>query len=1029
LNAEGDLVKFDSSEFENMGITNPDLLYSTDNLTDNVLSIDDYPLFTWYYEYPYFPLLLSDEAILHLSSQNEDGSITYPWQLGDLINVVTNDGQGYEETGGVSYPDGSYVEGPPAAVPPADEEETPGGGTDGSGIRSYKRVLNIQPTADFTASETSIRSVFSKYDVQIVNMTSTQFNASIEDINAMYDMVFIGSGAGRFNFYGGYTVFNNNYNLNRYLYFNEGDSIWINDGTAKTEYYRGNDITKQKQGELQSFLAAGYPVIVDSGMYQLTGVKSNTNIYNFIYNVKKNLPNNFFNLATYTGGTSSTRLSFLIKLTYALSITRPLITLANPIVEDASGVNYVYVDPDTDTLKIQFAITPKGRIPSSYTYNAYLYIDKNGDGIFDESERLNVVSSDGSTWEGLSESKYKTYTYNYNMADLNGVYQWKIVVKRTDKPEIRSCVSGYAANSLKQNINILQITDSAYSLKSSINNTSSLIYKYGSESKLQDYNLVFETMTVPEFEQMYMEEPYTSATADVTNKLSGYHMLIMDNPSDVIDNSYGALNNIKDEVGKGLSILFTKDALGYGNQNNYYGTEQTSFLSYHTYNYINNLAYKRYNYKDQYYIFSSLSSNGDLTKSTTYNTTYLTKANEGAITRYPYQINQAIEIAPNSYSNHVTVDYDLAAGQKMVGWYCLSDQKSPVVAKEMKLGTTDANLYKGIYSSSPNDVKNNYYLFSYGLCYYSGIKLSDADALGKTDEIKLFINTIIAARKATNRVVSTPPVITIKKPSLDDGTAVEKTITVTSEDITGTDFILHFEISESTSRMDLDIKLNDLDPTGSWDDIIYKVDTYGNLGPAISINNLDKVVDKDITYAIKIPLDEMIGTNKLSFKARNMEGAAGTLEVNLIYDQLPEIVIDDPHPINNETADKDYIYVDIDFNSIDTSEDSMNEANQLRVVFTVGESNTNVLLSVTSEGNPLTDGSGDEVMIYPASDDMGTELNLTEAHPIGQYIMYIPMSLMKNHNSREITITATNLDGKVGKKSVTLIRRSLFPLD
>jgi hypothetical protein len=43
--------------------------------------------------------------------------------------------------------------------------------------------------------------------------------------------------------------------------------------------------------------------------------------------------------------------------------------------------------------------------------------------------------------------------------------------------------------------------------------------------------------------------------------------------------------------------------------------------------------------------------------------------------------------------------------------------------------------------------------------------------------------------------------------------------------------------------------------------------------------------------------------------------------------------------------------------------------------------------------------------------------------------MHIPAVVMQGHSTREITISAADLSGNKGQTSVTLLRRSLFPLD
>lgn len=1027
LNSAGVMTRFLQADLVANGIVNYNILATPYDLTDNILSIGGSGIFTSNFQDPMkLPSDSEDEAVEHLSSLNPDGSIvnTGSITIGDLVNVITNNGDGYSNTGGVSYPDGSVVEGAISVSPDEDEADSISDGLDGGGIRAYKRVLNIQPTADFTSSEAAIRTLLDNYSVQIVNMTSTQFNGCIEDINSKYDMVFLGSSAGRLNYSGSNTVFNDPALANS-IYFTNGDFIYINNGTTSKVNYTGNDITLQKKSDLLSFLNAGFPIVLDQTLYNLTNVKTDTNIYSFISAIKASSHRNFLSLANLNSTTLTTRLQNRVLLTAALNVRRPLIDLIQPVPPEGATVSYLY---ETDhTLQIQFKLIPKGSIASIYKYNVHLYIDEDGNGIFDDTE-LDVVSNDGSDWRNITESSNKTYTFNYDLSGFNGVYQWMLMIERTDNTNIHSIVTGYTAHTNKQNIKVLQITDNSlpFNLENKVNDTSSLIYTYAGANKLTDYNIVFDTLTVQEFEQLYVTEPYTAATASQTDKLSQYNLVILDNPVTPISNAKGALDNIRSEATDDLNIIFTKGALGFGNQSVYYPTGKTSFAGGNTYNYINRYGLAVYNTKTQYFIYNSLGVNGSLSADNTYRTSYLTKSNEGTITRYPYQIDNAIKASAGSYSENVTIDYNLSLNQKLVGWYCLSDSKSPLVRKaDPSIVGTEAELYKGIYSSSPNDVRNNYYLFSYGRCYYSGIKLSAADVSGNDNEVKLFVNTIITAYKASRRTVSSPAVITITDPVPQVAPDLTKSITITPADITGTDFYLTFAITQSSSNMDLTILLDGVTPSGTWKDTVYEVNS-GTIGAAIPINNTAKVISNR-SYALAIPVSALNGSHILTLKVTNGQGNITTERVTLIYHKAPVISVIDPVPMAN--AAKAYLYADIDFNALDTNEDYLDSAGKLRVVFRVADAMTNVTIAVSSESESLIDGTGYDILLYHASDDLGTPISTFTGLPEGDYVMYIPPALMKDLNSREITITATDLNGFNGQASVTLLRRSLFPLD
>ncbi|HWT26553.1 MAG TPA: DUF5057 domain-containing protein [Mobilitalea sp.] len=1030
LNADGNMVRFSQDSLASNGIVNYNITATPTDLTDNVLTMNGSPIFTGNFTKPInIPDDSKDEAITHLSSLDPDSGLVSPGSItiADLNNVITNNGTSYDNTGGVSYPAGSDVQGPP---PPYgnNPDDTTDEGTEDGNLRNYIRVLNIEPTADYTASENEIRKILYKYDVQIVDMTSMQFNGSIEDINAHYDMIYLGSGEGRFNHVNGRTDFNDA-NLDSSIYFSEGDLIFYS--TTSSVRYRRNDITASARKNLEDFLAAGYPIILDSGMYQLSNVKSNTNIYNFIRQAKADTAiKNLLNSANFYGA-GSAKQAFIARLKRCLNIVRPTIQLIQPILPEKSDVNYMYVNPDTHMLTIKFSLLPKGTLPSIYTYNAYLYLDKNGDGLFDDTEQLTVRSSDGTSWEGMKESKSRTYTYQYNMADLNGVYQWKVLIKRQDNAWIRGSVTGYVANSNKKDICILQIrdNDTSYNLENQVNNVGSLINKYAAQNKVSDYNLIFDTMTVDEFSKLYAATPYTTATSATTNKLSKYHLLIMDNPNNAIPTANGALANIKDEVDNSLSVIFTKNALGYDRQSSYYSSAKYSFQNYDTYNYINRNTVTQWGFPLQLYIYNNLSSNGLLTTDSAYKTSFLTKTNEGAITRYPYQINKAIRIAPNSYSNDVTVDLDLSKNQRLVGWYSLSDSKSPVVRNEGLASGSASDLYQGLYSSSPNDVKNNYYLFNNGPCYYSGINLSSADVPNNDDEIKLFVNTIIAAYRCSSRLVSTQPTIEITGPKPVEEADGTKSITVKPENTIGNNLILTFDINESSSRMDLTALLDDVVPSGAWADTVYEVAADGSLGIPIAIDNTSKVIDNK-TYAIKIPVSQLDGIHTLKLTVTNVQGISASTEVTLRYLQRPVVTITKPVPIPNNQNQS--IYVDMDYSETDKTEKYLEDAPDIRMEFKVENSLTDVKLGVISEGVSLTNGAADDLKIYRI-DDGGTEsstpLDLTKSTPAGKFTLYIPMKLMVQLNSREFTITATDDYSNSGNTSVILLRRSLFPLD
>lgn len=109
------------------------------------------------------------------------------------------------------------------------------------------------------------------------------------------------------------------------------------------------------------------------------------------------------------------------------------------------------------------------------------------------------------------------------------------------------------------------------------------------------------------------------------------------------------------------------------------------------------------------------------------------KINMGGLTEYPYTINESINIA-TTHTQYYQLDMESDA---IVVWYALGD-----VNGDPNSGTP---AIKDYYNNKPLDGRNNYYIYNIDNVTYSGMghsgKLED-------DEVKLFINTFIAAYRA-----------------------------------------------------------------------------------------------------------------------------------------------------------------------------------------------------------------------------------------------------------------------------------------
>ena len=100
----------------------------------------------------------------------------------------------------------------------------------------------------------------------------------------------------------------------------------------------------------------------------------------------------------------------------------------------------------------------------------------------------------------------------------------------------------------------------------------------------------------------------------------------------------------------------------------------------------------------------------------------------------------------------------------LVVWYCLGD-------KDNKTGN-------GYYAHSPNDVRNNYYIYSYKNIIYTGVGHKPVTDNGNLMEKKLFVNTIIAAYNAQ---AVNPELMFVKQS--DRNAAQEKTVYYTLDNV------------------------------------------------------------------------------------------------------------------------------------------------------------------------------------------------------------------------------------------------------
>lgn len=281
-----------------------------------------------------------------------------------------------------------------------------------------------------------------------------------------------------------------------------------------------------------------------------------------------------------------------------------------------------------------------------------------------------------------------------------------------------------------------------------------------------------------------------------------------------IKNTYGAVDFIKFFIADGKSVLFTHDLTSMHNiQENDFGysanvllrdtmgmnrykaisnqlseSERNSLLEYQkkfTYDTVTDVKGNALEQKQgfTYYAMKRLgwnSSDGKMpyqylitntkgesicgvtntSKTTGFNnnndlTSMVTQTNEGQITEYPYKIDQTFKIA-QTHGQWYQLNME---DPEVTVWYCLSDNENGSPSA-WQGSDNNGDGTGATYGVSPNDAANNYYIYSKGNVFYSGVGHS---TVNDEMEAKLFINTMISAYRASYQ----PPMVEVLNPEAE----------------------------------------------------------------------------------------------------------------------------------------------------------------------------------------------------------------------------------------------------------------------
>ncbi len=642
-----------------------------------------------------------------------------------------------------------------------------------------------------------------KIDVRIEQRSVAAFNSSYQDINAAYNMIFIGLDGQRLYREWGKdgkemeTRYNDD-SLNGKVY-HRGDSV-----AGGGDRYDASDITAQKKNELLSYLRAGYPIVVENACFKnMSAKKADEKDINTDYIAEDTQMYDFLKEAISLGRSDNDEDDdsdsgvgiYTIEDVHSSAVFTMQLNALRPKVElraedDGSKDENVSEEDKRPSDRIETEEVPEkpGILRGTIEYRVFsdtadedkryngdldrrLYLDLNYDGVFAPEEAL-----DGCQFEETDGLGRVSVDFN----EINfGIVPWKLEVRDVGNEFRRASVQGCFTIGGGKNakLRILQVIDDTKNgfadleeIYSNIEN-SLLGYYLKSAEMILGIKWDIEALTPAELAEKLDKNANYLSKCDVV-------VLGFGNSGDPGKKVTDAVN---DYVKAGGSVLVSsagaaedKGRLGIALE--HLGQEESQ----KTYGKLGLHSSDKYRYEG--------------IEARWFNKTpslYLDRINDGAISRWPYQINARAQLGGNT--EVAMPDYLLNIGTARnededrgkaytTAWFTLLD---PLNAK-------------GAYSSSPGDGSNNYYVYSNGSVVYVGQTeykyvydpkgIADPEADG-TDECMIFVNALMAAYNAglhrggvsivagfngVNKVESvTVPFDVAFKESLTDGETVD----------------------------------------------------------------------------------------------------------------------------------------------------------------------------------------------------------------------------------------------------------------
>lgn len=249
-------------------------------------------------------------------------------------------------------------------------------------------------------------------------------------------------------------------------------------------------------------------------------------------------------------------------------------------------------------------------------------------------------------------------------------------------------------------------------------------------------------------------------------------------------------------------------------------------------------------------------------KAWNYLTSDIKKANDGQITRYPYDLriaennNGIIKVGQTHTQNYaLDLDFDATDDDKdgqfdgdVVVWYNLAGG----TGYDKKV---DGNNTMSLYDTFSGDSANNYYIYTKGNLTYTGF----GHGASMTDkEIRLFVNCMISSFRAP----ASPPYAEVEN---DDTTVNNGDYIVYVEDLG--DPNIEGSYASTVEDFELELRINDDSLPSKYKKQTYTLTVTDKDGNIIDEYELTPV-QRDGTYVVHIPYKDLYGNGENRFNLK-----------------------------------------------------------------------------------------------------------------------------------------------------------------